>query len=275
MRAAPVPPTFQPQWNGRYPMHQQGPRMEEAMWNYVRDSYEHCDRIYMPVYWDNYHVTTGFGKGVERLQSYYHVMTQRFRGERFWTVTEYRDGPMIDAPDLYVFGAGGTGNAPIPLVCDPHPCAPQAEPKYRATFVGSLKTHPVREELLRTYGDRPGYYIGGSSTTEQFRYLMDNSRWALCPRGTGPTSYRLYEAIQMGCVPVYIGDSYWTPFADELDWTQFCVFVSLEDVKYLDTILAAFDDRWAQMRARCREVYESHFSMAACCRQIAKRAVKL
>lgn len=36
--------------------------------------------------------------------------------------------------------------------------------------------------------------------------LIHTSVFHLCPRGNGPSSYRLYEALQADTIPVYIWD---------------------------------------------------------------------
>ena len=104
---------------------------------------------------------------------------------------------------------------------------------------------------------------------------MGHSKFALCPRGFGPTSYRLYEAIQMGCVPVYIYDEPHLPFAEELDWSEFCVMVHVDDVgKLPQTLMEISHDRWKSMQKRCGEVYKSHFNMRATCEWTRKHVEK-
>lgn len=34
--------------------------------------------------------------------------------------------------------------------------------------------------------------------------LIQGSVFHLCPRGNGPTSYRLYESLQAGTIPIYV-----------------------------------------------------------------------
>jgi Exostosin family len=36
--------------------------------------------------------------------------------------------------------------------------------------------------------------------------MMHTSVFHLCPRGNGPSSYRLYEALQADTIPIYIWD---------------------------------------------------------------------
>eukprot|EP00607_Mallomonas_marina_P006706 CAMPEP_0182438178 /NCGR_PEP_ID=MMETSP1167-20130531/85572_1 /TAXON_ID=2988 /ORGANISM="Mallomonas Sp, Strain CCMP3275" /LENGTH=90 /DNA_ID=CAMNT_0024631407 /DNA_START=429 /DNA_END=698 /DNA_ORIENTATION=- len=46
--------------------------------------------------------------------------------------------------------------------------------------------------------------------SEQWQQDMANTKYNLCPRGFGRTSYRLAETIQIGRIPVYLyGDVPW------------------------------------------------------------------
>ena len=54
-------------------------------------------------------------------------------------------------------------------------------------------------------------------TDEQFnsyKDLISESYFSLCPRGYGPTSFRLYESISLGTVPIYISDDFSYPLKD-------------------------------------------------------------
>jgi hypothetical protein len=53
---------------------------------------------------------------------------------------------------------------------------------------------------------------------------MLESYFALCPRGVGSTSYRFYEAMQLGVVPVLIADEDTRPFRKQIDWETCSVF---------------------------------------------------
>jgi len=243
-----------------YPSHQVGPRMEEfaAIWMATHADMLPENFVYVPVFWDNYWVTHKFGReGRKELQKYCDYLGMQYRGKRLFTVVEYADGIMTDCPNMTTFACAGKGKIPIPLLCDRHPNNHQKAPKYYATFVGSLKTHPVREQMAQ-FKDREGWYIAPSQSVDQFRFLMDNSRYALCPRGYGPTSYRIFEAIQMGCIPVYVGDDFWLPYQDWMgfDWSEFCVLVKTEDVASLPEILDTEDAFYDGRMKRLHEVQE-------------------
>ena len=57
---------------------------------------------------------------------------------------------------------------------------------------------------------------------------MFNSTFVLCPRGNGPSSIRVLEAMAAGAIPILI-DDYTTPFEDKLcdfavRWSFACGF---------------------------------------------------
>jgi hypothetical protein len=68
------------------------------------------------------------------------------------------------------------------------------------------------------------------------RYLDDLSQctFVYCPRGTGTSSFRLYEALMMGSIPIITGMKDY-PFDDEYDWDSFSLrtdsIMDLEELK--------------------------------------------
>ena len=67
------------------------------------------------------------------------------------------------------------------------------------------------------------------------KYLDDLSQcnFVLCPRGTGTSSFRLYETLMMGSIPIITGMKDY-PFDDECDWDSFSLRTdSIKDLQYL------------------------------------------
>lgn len=279
-----VPIEFRPEHPVRYPDHHVGPRLQDISLKYFTDNKGTDDWVYLPIFWNNYFVVHSFGKDPEAmnlLKDYYGETVKKYSGRRIWTLCEYADGILFDTPELTVFSCGGPGNKqtrktyPLPLLCDPHPVNRTKSNKYIATFVGNINTHPCRLDLLRIFGDRPGWYVGGTVNTQQFECLMDNSCFALCPRGYGPTSYRLYEAIQMGCVPVYIGDEFWLPYKEEIEWNSFCKIVPINEISMLAKNLETTSKETIEtMQNELHSVYESHFTMLATVKYIERTLFK-
>ena len=76
-------------------------------------------------------------------------------------------------------------------------------------------------------------YLGISASkkdNKQFRKLTSQSMFTLCPRGYGPTSFRLYESINLGSIPIYISDNFLLPFQDKIEWEKLALLVKLEDI---------------------------------------------
>ncbi|NEQ35830.1 MAG: tetratricopeptide repeat protein [Okeania sp. SIO3I5] len=78
-----------------------------------------------------------------------------------------------------------------------------------------------------------------NSASEEFKQVMQESVFALCPSGSGPNSIRLWEAIGLGAIPVVIADTYLPP-GDRSLWDEATVTCSekLEDIKALPDRLA-------------------------------------
>jgi hypothetical protein len=106
---------------------------------------------------------------------------------------------------------------------------------------------------------------------------MGRSVFSLCPRGLGATSFRLYEALSVGSIPVYLWDGHpWLPYADELDWSEFSVCLPIGEVERLPALLAGLSaERIAAMQRRIAELYGDYFTLEGAARQIARRARRL
>jgi hypothetical protein len=69
-----------------------------------------------------------------------------------------------------------------------------------------------------------------------FIELAVKSKFCLCPRGYGLNSFRLYEAMQLGCVPVIITDEPYLPWKDELNWNEFSVLITPDKISNIVSI---------------------------------------
>ena len=59
------------------------------------------------------------------------------------------------------------------------------------------------------------------------------SRFTFCPRGNGSSSFRLFESLEVGSVPIVTGMIDY-PFIDEVDWDSFSIRgESIEDLPIL------------------------------------------
>lgn len=146
------------------------------------------------------------------------------KGKKFFTVVQYDDGLMVDFPNCLVFSAGGKPDdaIPIPLLCDPHKINGEVKKDIPISMICNQDTHPIRKQIAKAMYGKEYCYIA-RHYGDKYVDTIRRSYFTICPRGYGKTSFRLYEAIQLGTIPVYISDSHWLPFQDHyVDWYQFC-----------------------------------------------------
>jgi len=149
--------------------------------------------------------------------------------------------------------------------------APPTERRYLFSYVGR-PSHWVRAELLHAPRRRsdvllqdPSFDLwSGSAATEKlstqrvyYETLMQ-SKFALCPRGIGHGSMRLFEAMCLGVAPVVLSDGWIPPTGP--DWREFCIFVQERQAREVERIVEPFESEYERMGRAAREAYETYFS---------------
>lgn len=229
----PVEARFQPTQKVAYPIHHDDYGVEQDFLDYIHNHQDlittnisAADWLYLPIFWTRWHVQHNYGReGGTELQSY----VAKYVGHRqnVFTICQYDDGPLVNIPGLKVFASARKNDSAIdiPLLSRSHR-RPLFGPRkrYLASFVGRLATHPIREEMARFFGGNDDIKIVNTDQDEHtFVSTMLASYAALCPRGYGGNSFRFYEAMQLGIVPILIGDRDTRPFKKYVDWDH-CSF---------------------------------------------------
>jgi len=96
---------------------------------------------------------------------------------------------------------------------------PWKDREYIFSFMGSFRTHPVRRKLYEYLKRREGCYVidtgswhfekqKNSQVDNRQKYieLLGNTKYSLCPRGTGPSTIRIWESMAMNSCPVILSD---------------------------------------------------------------------
>lgn len=302
MRYINVPKEFQPKWSGNaYPPHQKTDLIEKRCADYfcAEDTEIESDYIYIPILWTSYHVQNGYGENANILQDYIDEVVKQFPNEKFFTVVQYAGGTLTSIPNSKIFASSGTnyclyngpGNytrgervkhetseyIPIPLKCDDHDGGGDNK-KYKVSFVGRLFTHPCRYDIVDKLKNIDGYQIhstgnSGSNDVKLFKDMTFNSIFTLAPRGFGPTSFRLLEAMQMGSIPIYVGDNHWLPFSDEINWNDISLILDESDIGDLPDLVDSLIDsgKYLEMRENIRKVYDEYFSWNGIIKNITNR----
>lgn len=179
------------------------------------------ERLYLPIFWTSYFCSHKFGKDPRAMNNLQQFINSLDRSNKYYTLCQYDDGPMVDFKDLdiIVFGmAGGRNDFPIPLLCQPHAYSNPHEKDILCSFVGRI-THPFRSQMAKQVQGKPGFYISTKDhKMDQYCSIMARSKYALCPRGYSATSFRISEAIQYGAIPIYLSDHHILPYNLPFDY---------------------------------------------------------
>lgn len=90
--------------------------------------------------------------------------------------------------------------------------------------------------------------------TEKYNELLLNSRYSLCPSGSGPNSIRFWESIACGSIPVILSDN--LDLIKDIDWINTIVFVNEKEINNINKILKNIPvERENQLRKNCIKVY--------------------
>lgn len=268
----------------KYPPYHEGEYLEEYFNSQYKTIEIHSERKYIDIFWTNIFCNNIWaGKPYPNIQE---LMNKTLDPNgKYFTVSQMDDGPLENFPnDTLIFSAGGNrkkGNIiPIPLVCSSIPkTIESSNHKYFASFIGS-NTHPIRNSMIEAFRGKSDCLVSGKpwninvnqQNMNNFLNIMSMSKFSLCPRGYGTTSFRLYESLQLKTVPVYISNDHALPWSDELDWKEFCVIIKSNQIECIYDILKSIsDDEYHLMLERGKQLYNDYFSLQGVFKNIIKR----
>lgn len=207
----------------------------------------------------------------------HHPLARANRGRTF--LYNELDQPWCALPGLYVSMPGSSFDPrrqrafPYLKLPNPHVFAPacrERPARWLFSFMGR-RCHPVRDAVLAlddprgfvedTSGvfdalDLPSDHVEGRK--RRYAEVLGESRFVLCPRGAGPSSFRLYEALAAGRAPVILADE-WVPPRGPA-WEECALRVPEAQAGELPAILAREEPRAEAMGARARRAWEEWFA---------------
>lgn len=263
-----------------YPPYHTGLYLEDYFIDFWKNNKIKTDRHFIAISWTSY-----YNNNEDR-----NVLTQYLKSLnkhlKYFTVCQHDDAPFEKLPDdTYVFCAGGNYNGPnkvdIPLICSELPVSVKThiDKNIFCSFVGSL-THKIRKDIYTQWKDDKDFYLKIDTWSpiileNKLNSFLDTtlrSKYTLCPRGYGTSSFRLYECFQLNSVPVYISDVHSLPWSDEIDWNEFCVVVTDKQIGELKTILENISDtKYQNMLNSGKEFFSKYFTLESVCKNITKR----
>lgn len=195
--------------------------------------------------------------------------------------------PYKKFPNILVFSAGGVGHVPLPHIYRPLASVDVVPDKHFMSFAGKVKNRsfrPLTVELfnasLEAHGLDPVelFYSWGaySVITDTFgmgwQDVVQRSQLNLAPRGYGITSYRLYELLHLGAIPIDVWGPYrWLPYQCSagsenlptpssergLNWTDFSYEIEWSvDRDVFETRIRTLVDELIEIQESTPEVFQ-------------------
>ena len=189
-----------------------------------------------------------------------------------------QDRPWCVLPGMYASMPRGSFNSARQRACqfieqlNPH-IAQIAEsgqnPEYLFSFAGSA-TAPVRKKIFQLNApfihvqDTTGIDFFNRNDKEveaakkNYAEIIGRSKFVLCPRGVGTSTFRLFETMQAGRVPVVLSDK-WVP-PEGPHWGEFLIRIPESQVHSISKILKTHEGRHKEMGQAARNAWLEWFS---------------
>jgi hypothetical protein len=260
-----------------YPPFKNGFYLEEYFYyKYMRET-PNLNRKYIPVKWTNFQIEGWFQHTKQTMQNLLDEWIKNNPSENgYFTIVQYDDGPLLNLPsNTLVYGAC-SGDIPIPLIYEDTnnrliniPKKEFKEKNILCSFVGNITANHVqpnvREEMNKYFSSNPRFlfYNSGGWTPsvnenlqEQFINITIDSKFALAPRGYGRGSFRFFECLQLGTIPIYLwNDIEWLPFKNLIDYKKLCISLHISEINKLEDILVSItEDEYKQMFEYYKEI---------------------
>lgn len=142
--------------------------------------------------------------------------------------------------------------------------------EYLFSFLGR-NNHPVRDALFKLRFKRDDVVVKQVSfdifepSAQECRDMHERlfcnillaSQFALCPRGVGCSSIRLFEALQLGVIPVVIADEWRVP--EGPNWSDFSIRIPERHVGEVEKIVVERQHEAGAMGSLARKAFVDFF----------------
>lgn len=291
LRIISLPTFFRPSTSHVYPPFKNGKYMEEYIHQYLENRQDQIqsDWVYIPIYWTNLQNHPAFSTMKSRYQHVLHYAIQCYpENTIFFTCVQHDDGPQLTLPEKTIIFGACSGNRILPLLYEDtteqllnQSRLSWAEKDILASFVGTLSTHPVRQQMADALKgkrnivchsrDRWTVSVNNMDAL-QFIETTCRSRFCLAPRGYGRSSFRFFEAMQLDVIPVYVWDDVeWLPYKDELDYSLFSVSIHTSELSQLYRRLSEMTEEEYNKKIEELRRVRSYFTLEGMCQWLERQ----
>lgn len=244
--------------------------------------YYQADWAYCSIFWNRWYLghndEDGHWGGTQAARAALQAEIDRqYCGKPWFTIAEADLAalqPYLDLHGMIVFCASRRQRVwgiDIPLLAAPHPVpATPPDKRHLACFLGHMQTDGLRIRMGEALQGWPDCRIEHANHgPDEFAVAVLSSYIALAPRGQGAQSFRFYEAMQLGTVPLYLTDIDCRPFPMYIPWDE-CSFLHDNPATlpgFLDA-LSQDKERLLAMGQRAAQVYREDLAYGQWCRYV-------
>ncbi|HAG80157.1 MAG TPA: exostosin [Cyanobacteria bacterium UBA12227] len=155
--------------------------------------------------------------------------------------------------------------------------------KYGKITVSPYKGHILRNKALEILANNPAietnfllrdrlaFLVTASLDHEKLRPRLDfvknmaESDYILCCRGSANYSYRLFEALCCGRIPIFINTDCVLPYEFAIDWRKYCVWIDEKELPLITEKLIDFHQSlspqdFIDLQYKCRKLWKEWLS---------------
>jgi len=166
---------------------------------------------------------------------------------------------------------------PVHQVCYPNPRPSAAElaatPKNLLFSFAGRASHRVRRQLFAHNFNRADVLVEDTSSYNHFAGQTENhrararrpywemashSKYALCPRGAGTSTMRIFEMMEACIAPVIVADDWLPPLGPS--WEEFALFVPESEISSIYEKVKTYEGEFADRGRLARQAWEQYFS---------------
>jgi len=143
------------------------------------------------------------------------------------------------------------------------------EDRAKATRGKACRQLQSNNEIQTNFIIRNGFWAHGIedkiAARKQYAENMIGSLYCIATRGGGNFSYRLYEILSCGRIPIFINTDSVLPFDTNIDWKKHVVWLEENELNKIDQILLKFHtsktkEELSLLQKQNRELYSQYLS---------------
>jgi len=247
-----------------YPPFKNGLYLEEYFLKKWSEDNHKTKRKYIPVLWTNFQIESWFNNKRHQMQNSLNDWVEKNpSNDGYFIVVQHDLGALLRLPENTITYGACSGTIPIPLIyqdinniLENIPKKSFSQKNILCSFIGSITCNGVkpvvRPHMNKVLSNNKNFKLinsGGWTTNvkkkNQMLFINEtiNSKFGLAPRGFGRSSFRFFEILLLGSIPVYIwNDIEWLPFKDIIDYKKLCISIHISKINTLEEILLSITE---------------------------------